>query len=250
MFKKLCICLFLVLFTVFCSGSLWAAETANKITNTKVVSVDTFFYSGSEKGFSTCLSSKGEGLRYRLSRILHPQDTPVGGRWIVILSLALAMLYGNICFVGDSTFGTEALFDGQPELYAEDILPAKTVYINAPSKDQAWRIKNTEVLKTYLCALELRPAYYVMEPIMSKELKLFYMEKEQQAKGFMHNASEYGRIISISDYYAVVHFWNGSSPTRVYRLKKSIQVEDLYCLLEPLEDDNQGILLPEGNFSG
>ncbi len=74
------------------------------------------------------------------------------------------------------------------------------------------------------------------------------MEKEQQAKGFMHNASEYGRIISISDHYAVVHFWNGSSPTRVYRLKKSIQVEDLYCLLEPLEDDDEGILLPEGNF--
>lgn len=61
MFKKLCICLFLALLTiVFCTGSLYAAETANKVTNTKVVAVDTFFYSGSDKGFVIQLDQKIE----------------------------------------------------------------------------------------------------------------------------------------------------------------------------------------------
>ena len=42
---------------------------------------------GTEKGFTTCLSATASGLRYRLSRILHPETRRGGLVWICILTV-------------------------------------------------------------------------------------------------------------------------------------------------------------------
>ena len=57
MLKKLSICFFVVFFATFCCTSLMA-DAAKKVTNTKVLGVDTFFYSGSSKGVTITLDQK------------------------------------------------------------------------------------------------------------------------------------------------------------------------------------------------
>ena len=55
MLKKLSICFFVVFLATICCTSLMA-DTAKKVTNTKVLGVDTFFYSGSSKGVTIILN--------------------------------------------------------------------------------------------------------------------------------------------------------------------------------------------------
>ncbi len=57
MLKKLSICFFVVFFATFCCTSLMA-DAAKKVTNTKVLGVETFFYSGSSKGVTITLDQK------------------------------------------------------------------------------------------------------------------------------------------------------------------------------------------------
>ena len=57
MLKRLSTCFFVAFFAFFCCSSLWA-DTAKKVTNAKVLAVDTFFYSGSSKGVMITLDQK------------------------------------------------------------------------------------------------------------------------------------------------------------------------------------------------
>ncbi len=57
MLKKLSVCFLFVFFALICCSSLMA-DTAKKVTNAKVLGVDTFFYSGSSKGVMITLDQK------------------------------------------------------------------------------------------------------------------------------------------------------------------------------------------------
>ena len=72
-------------------------------------------HSGAAAGFTTCLSASKEGLRYRLTRVLHPKQRRVG---VVMLSLIVALFLSCFSLVGFAVeAGTmrEAVFDRSPD---------------------------------------------------------------------------------------------------------------------------------------
>lgn len=52
---------------------------------------------GDDRGFTTCLSATASGLRYRLSRVLHPKKRRSG---IVLICLAMALFFSSFGLVG------------------------------------------------------------------------------------------------------------------------------------------------------
>ena len=54
---------------------------------------------GTAKGFTTCLSASASGLRYRLSRVLHPEKRRVGYLITALLSVLFVFFYGAVGFV-------------------------------------------------------------------------------------------------------------------------------------------------------
>ena len=54
---------------------------------------------GTARGFTTCLSASASGLRYRLSRVLHPENRRVGYLITALLSVLFVFCYGAIGFV-------------------------------------------------------------------------------------------------------------------------------------------------------
>ena len=53
---------------------------------------------GTAKGFTTCLSASASGLRYRLSRILHPQKRRTGYLAVVLLSALFFLCFARVEF--------------------------------------------------------------------------------------------------------------------------------------------------------
>lgn len=52
---------------------------------------------GDDRGFTTCMSATASGLRYRLSRVLHPKQRRSG---IVLICLAMALFFSSFGLVG------------------------------------------------------------------------------------------------------------------------------------------------------
>ena len=67
--------------------------------------------SGSAKGFTTCLSASASGLRYRLSRILHPKNRRFGVLAAGLLAALSVLCFGMVGFRMDAGTVRTEIFD-------------------------------------------------------------------------------------------------------------------------------------------
>ena len=77
-------------------------------------------------GFTTCLSASARGLRYRMSRILHPKKRHKGYLLGIALVVLILVFYGRVCLAYQMGTLRDAVFQGEEYIvkygsFAEDL---------------------------------------------------------------------------------------------------------------------------------
>ena len=109
---------------------------------------------GPAKGFTTCLSASASGLKYRLTRVLHPQRLAGGRLAAFLLTVMIVFFFGSVGFsIKAGTLGSEILSANGGAWKVTGIVTDLGYY---PCKDQ-------EAVKSYLEDLTITKPLWEMD---------------------------------------------------------------------------------------
>ena len=127
---------------------------------------------GDDRGFTTSLSSDAKALKYRLSKVLHPEKKKSGTLLIAVMMLFLLMASNLISFYFPDGSLDEMVFDHQLSR-GEAALSSSTHLTKGNTDRETWSCLDEEGLNRYLGSLSLGHVPGIITPLPDAEEMIF-----------------------------------------------------------------------------